>query len=246
MPFYSRPAIAMPVSPQSATMLYNGMIAPLVPYTVRGVIWYQGESNTNKPHLYRSLFPAMIRDWRKKFVNPGMPFYFVQIAPYEYGARVHSELLREAQLMSLSLDHTGMAVTLDIGNTKNIHPANKQAVGERLARWAFAKTYRYNLAYSGPLPYTTKVRNDRIILTMKNAERGLKLMLREGKNGFQVAGGDRKFVDANVKVERYRLVVSSPEVPHPVAVRYAFSNTSEATLFNSAGLPAPSFRTDDW
>jgi sialate O-acetylesterase len=244
--FENRPKPPAPFSPSSPTALYNGMVNPIVPFAIRGVIWYQGEENRDRPEPYRRLFPAMIDDWREAFHCGEFPFYYVQLAPYDYGSTTRSQLLREAQLQALSTKNTGMAVTLDIGDPKNIHPANKQDVGKRLALWALAKTYGKPESFSGPLYYRKVQKEGRIVLLFRHAEKGL--ILRESRegNGFQIAGGDKKFRDAIVTIEGSSVIVSHPDVPQPQAVRYAFTNTAEATLFNAEGLPAPSFRTDTW
>jgi sialate O-acetylesterase len=244
--FATRPTMPIDFSASTATTLYNGMISPLVPYAIKGAIWYQGESNVGQPRLYQTLFPLLIKDWRTSFNVGDFPFYYVQIAPFDYGTASHSEYLREAQTAALSVKNTGMAVTLDIGNARNIHPANKKDVGGRLALWALAKTYGKNMACTGPLYKSCKIRKGRVELSFSNTEKGLLLKTNGGASGFQIAGEDRMFKDAVVKVVKKTLVVSNPDIPRPVAVRYAFSNTPEATLFNSAGLPAPSFRTDVW
>lgn len=244
--FSSRPALSMEVGPNTPSALYNAMVAPLVPYGVRGTIWYQGESNTSDPAFYQQQFPLMIRNWRTAFENPAMPFYYVQIAPFDYGAERNSALLREAQLMTLSLSGTGMAVTMDIGDPKNIHPPNKTDVGRRLALCALARTYGMDVAYSGPLYAGAHTVRGRMELTFAHAEGGL--VLRPGKqgNGFQVAGPDSVFRDARVQVTGKTLTVWHPAIKHPRAVRYAFTNTAAGTLFNKQGLPASSFRTDSW
>jgi sialate O-acetylesterase len=245
--YFKRPNPPTDFSGYSPTALFNGMVSPIVPYTLRGVIWYQGESNAGQPQMYSKLFPMMINEWRTVFRNPEMPFYFVQIAPYKYDANTQSQLLREAQFNTLKVRNTGMAVTMDIGDPENIHPANKQDVGDRLARWALAKTYhKKNVMCSGPLYRTMKIKKNVIVLSFDYS--GEKLVLKGSPSaaGFQIAGEDRQFKDAIVKINGSTLVVSSPDIPHPVAVRYAFSNVSHATLFNKDGLPASSFRTDEW
>ena len=244
--FFTRPSLPIGIGPSTPTTLFNGMIAPLVPFTIKGAIWYQGESNVGNPMLYERLFPMMISNWRDAFASPSLPFYYVQIAPYEYGVRDRSQLLREAQLKTLALKNTGMAVTLDIGNPKNIHPANKPAVGERLARWALARTYGRTVAYSGPLLSKVRVHSGVVELKFEHAGKGLVVEDANGQNGFQIAGPDSVFRSATVKVSGDRLIVSNPEIPHPLAVRYAFTHAPAATLFNKDGLPATSFRTDDW
>ncbi len=244
--FAARPGLPMEVGPATPSALYNAMIAPLVPYAVRGAIWYQGESNTPDPAFYQQQFPVMIRNWRTAFENPAMPFYYVQIAPFDYGTERNSALLREAQLMTLSLAGTGMAVTMDIGDPKNIHPPNKTDVGRRLALWALARTYGKEVQYSGPLYAGSQTIRNRMILTFEHAGTGL--VLRPGKegNGFLVAGPDSVFREAKVQVRGNSLTVWHPAIKDPRAVRYAFTNTAAGTLFNKHGLPASSFRTDTW
>jgi sialate O-acetylesterase len=244
--FASHSGLPMDVGPSTPTALYNAMVAPLIPYTVRGAIWYQGESNTPDPGFYQQQFPLMIRNWRTAFANPAMPFYYVQIAPFDYGKDRNSAFLREAQLMTLSLEGTGMAVTMDIGNPKNIHPANKTDVGRRLALWALARTYGMGVKYSGPVYTGSKTIRGRMVLDFAYADKGLVLRPRKEGNGFQIAGPDSVFRDAKVQVRGKSLTVWHPAVKHPRAVRYAFTNTAEGTLFNNEGLPASSFRTDSW
>ncbi len=244
--FYNRPKLTIDFSAKTPTALYNGMLHPLIPFAIKGVIWYQGEENTGQPALYKKLFPAMINDWRSAFSCGDFPFYFVQLAPWDYGIVTKSQLLREAQLQTLSVKNTGMVVTLDIGNPNNIHPANKQDVGKRLALWALSKTYGRKIAYSGRIYKSMKIQRGRIILSFQYAEKGLVLKNLKAGNKFQIAGNDMRFKDADVKIQGNKLVVSHPEILSPKAVRYAFHNTDEATLFNKEGLPASSFRTDDW
>ena len=243
--FTSRPRLPIDFAATTATTLYNGMISPLVPYAIKGAIWYQGEANVDRPRQYHTLFPLLIKDWRRDFAVGDFPFYYVQIAPFDYGT-TQSQYLREAQTAALSVKNSGMAVTLDIGNAKNIHPANKRDVGQRLALWALARNYGHGGAYSGPIYKSCKVRKGSMELFFNHTGKALVLKSDDGVNGFQVAGFDRVFKDATVKVRGKTLIVSNPEIPHPVAVRYAFSNTPVGTLFNTAGLPAPSFRTDGW
>jgi sialate O-acetylesterase len=238
-----RPRLPIELSANSYSVLFNGMIAPLVPFGIRGAIWYQGEANTGNPTAYRSLLPLMIENWRANFRNAAMPFYFVQIAPFDYGSKLRSEYLREAQLLSLSVPNTGMAVTLDIGNAKNIHPANKRDVGSRLALWAMANVYGKKVTCSGPLYRSMKKKGESLVLSFNHAGRGL--VVRAG-GGFVIAGEDSSFREAVVKVQGTHLIVSHPEIRNPIAVRYAFANTSEGSLFNKEGLPASSFRTDNW
>ena len=244
--FYDKPKLKFELSPYSPTTLYNAMINPLVPYNIKGAIWYQGEANTGNPKQYQKLFPMMIQSWRDSWQLGDFPFYYVQIAPYNYGSQTFSELLREAQFKSLSVKNSGMVVTLDIGNPNDIHPSNKKDVGERLAFWALAKIYNKKIDYSGPVYKSMKVEKDKIKLTFDFAKSGLVLKELNGENNFMIAGADKVFKKAKIKIDGNRLIVFSDEVENPVAVRYAFTNISEATLFNKFGLPASSFRTDDW
>lgn len=242
--YLNRPKLSIEISAYMPTTLYNAMISPLVPYNLRGAIWYQGESNTGEPELYKTVFPMMINNWRNDFKNQ-LSFYFTQISPFRYDAGTNSQYLREAQFQSLSVPKTGMAVTLDIGNIENIHPGNKKDVGERLAIWALAKDYGKKVVYSGPLYKSYSIQKDKIVLAFDNSN-GLEIKLRDGKSNFQIAGDDKVFKDAFVNISDNKLIVSSPEVKEPKAVRYCWSDIAEGTLFNSAGLPASSFRTDDW
>lgn len=244
--FLKRPKLSVNLSAYTPTSLYNAMINPLIPYGIKGAIWYQGESNTDKPHLYSGFMKMMITNWRNDWKQGDFPFYYVQIAPYNYSAATKSQKLRHAQMQTLAVKNTGMAVTLDIGNPANIHPDNKTDVGERLALWALAKDYGKKIPYSGPLYKNMKVKAETAELSFNNADKGLVLKPLNGKFNFIIAGKDKIFKTADVKVSGNKLIVSSPEVKEPAAVRYAWSNTDEGTLFNGAGLPASTFRTDDW
>lgn len=232
--------------PNRAAILFNGMIAPLIPYGIRGAIWYQGESNAPDPAGYRKLFPAMIKDWRVRWGLGDFPFYYVQIAPYRYGTESDAAGLREAQRMTLSVRNTGMVVTTDIGNVDDIHPKNKQEVGRRLVLWALSKTYgKKGITFSGPLYRIMQVRKGRVRIYFDHVDGGLTAHGNTLKE-FSVAGEDRKFHDAVAVIDGQTVVVSSPEVPDPVAVRFGYTNTSEPNLFNKRGLPASPFRTDNW
>jgi sialate O-acetylesterase len=244
--YFNRPKLPMDVSENTPTSLYNGMIAPLIPYTIKGAIWYQGESNVGEADLYKIVFPIMIKNWRDDWKQGNFPFYFVQLAPWEYGDKSYSQNLREAQFLTLSTPKTGMAVTLDVGSPKSIHPSNKKDVGDRLALWALAKDYNKHVVYSGPLYKSMKVKNGKIILTFDQVGGGLVMDAKNGENNFLIAGEDKIFRKADVIIEGKKLVVSSQEVTSPIAVRYGWSNYVVASLFNKAGLPASSFRTDDW
>jgi sialate O-acetylesterase len=244
--FYKRPKLPIDFSQDTPSSLFNGMIDPLVPFTIKGVIWYQGENNVPNPDLYKKLFPSMITDWRRQFNVGEFPFYFVQIAPYDYGQNSKSQLIREAQFQTLSVRNTGMAVTLDIGNPKNIHPTDKEDVGKRLASLALAKTYGQKIPFSGPIFKSMKMTKGKVVLSFDNVGKGLVVKPLKGENNFKIAGEDKVFKKAIVKIEGSKLVVSHPEITNPIAVRYAWSNIDEGTLFNIDGLPASSFRTDDW
>jgi sialate O-acetylesterase len=233
--------------PGTPGVLYNAMIHPLLNYTIKGAIWYQGESNVMDARLYPALMNTMITSWRKNWAVGDFPFYYVQIAPFTYGEPFTGALLREAQLKCLATPNTGMAVTMDIaGDVTDIHPKNKLDVGKRLALWALHNTYgKADSSFSGPVYKAMKTEGSHIILEFLYADTGLKLS-KTGKNNFTIAGSDRVFYPATGKIQGNSLVVSSPKVKEPKAVRYAFTNTSVASLFNGEGLPASSFRTDSW
>jgi len=225
--------------------LYNAMIAPLVPYAIRGAIWYQGESNASKPHAYpyRRLFRTMIEDWRHAWGLGPFPFLFVQLANFQSNG--WWPLLRESQVEALGLRHTGMAVTIDIGMSKDIHPTNKQEVGRRLALAARAIAYREDVIYSGPLFRQLTAENGRLRVWFDHAAGGLEARGGGPLTGFLIAGEDGKFLPAEARIEGETVVVSTPEVRRPVAVRYAWSDDPvSANLINQAGLPASPFRTD--
>jgi len=230
--------------------LYNAMIAPLVPYAIKGAIWYQGESNASRAYQYRTIFPAMIEDWREQWDQGRFPFLFVQLANFRERNTepVESDWaeLREAQTMALDLKNTGMAVTIDIGEADDIHPRNKQDVGKRLAYWTLANDYRQRVAPSGPLYASSSFRGDKAIVRFKHVRGGLVAQGGELK-GFAIAGADRNFVWANARITPLnRVEVWSEQVSRPVAVRYGWSDNPECNLYNGAGLPASPFRTDDW
>lgn len=229
---------------QHTTVLFNAMINPITDYTIAGFIWYQGESEQGQPIRYRTLFPALITEWRKQWDNPELPFYYVQISPYRYSESGISYALREAQFMTLSIPNTGMAVTLDIGNRDNIHPKNKHDVGERLSRWALAKTYGKDIVYSGPIYTSMTVEKQNIRLAFESTGSGLKIS-EEIEGNFQIAGADGTFINAQVEVDGNTLLISSAEIAEPKHVRYGWSNWVQGNLFNREGLPASSFRTDD-
>lgn len=230
------------------TVLFNGMLRPLIPFAMKGVIWYQGESNADRAYQYRDLFPLMIRDWRNQW-NKDFPFYFVQLANFTQRADKPVESawaeLREAQTKTLDLENTGMAVTIDIGDAKDIHPKNKQEVGRRLSLIALNKAYNKSNNYSGPIYNKMCVRGNKIEISFNHAKGGLVAEGGELK-GFTIAGIDHKFYPAKAKIVNDKVIVSSEEVPYPIAVRYGWANNPECTLYNQTRLPASPFRTDDW
>ncbi len=244
------PVPRSPYDPNQPTVLYNAMIRPLIPYAIRGAIWYQGESNAGRAYQYRQLFPAMITDWRTHWDQGDFPFYFVQLANFlhpqaEPGDDAWAEL-REAQLMTLRLPNTGMAVTIDIGDADDIHPKNKQEVGRRLALNALRLTYGKDVENSGPLYDSMQIEGKRIRLTFTHVDGGLVAKGGGALKGFAIAGADKHFVWADAKIAGNTVVVSSHKVKHPVAVRYAWASNPVCNLYNKAGLPASPFRTDDW
>lgn len=247
----SRPPAPMgPDNQNTPYILYDSMIAPLVPAALRGVIWYQGESNAGRAAEYRSLLTDLIRCWRRDFGVGDFAFLTVQLANHMQAEDFQFEStwarLREAQLQTLAEPATGLAVTIDIGEATDIHPKNKQDVGVRLAQWALGKTYGRPVCPSGPLYKAMTVEGTRIRLRFTYADGGL-----VAKGGtlktFHVAGAERRFVSAEAVIEGDTIVVSSPEIANPVAVRYAWADNPEGcNLYNAAGLPASPFRTDGW
>ncbi len=242
-----KPAPAKPVPPadpsgrqSSPATLRNGMITPLIPYAMRGVIWYQGESNDARAKDYQKLFPAMIADWRKDWGRGDFPFLFVQIAPCN---RMSPEI-REAQLLTLGRSaNTAMAVTTDVGDAECIHPPRKEPVGARLALAARALAYGEKLEYSGPLFAGAKFTDGKATVSFSHTGAGL-LKKEGGLRGFTLAGSDKKFHPAHAEISGDQITVSSEQVPSPRAVRYGWSNVPEVNLFNSEGLPASPFRSD--
>ncbi|MEP6746757.1 MAG: sialate O-acetylesterase [Bacteroidota bacterium] len=234
-----------PIGPHhnnSPYKLYNGMIAPVLSYTIKGVIWYQGEGNAGRAAQYRRLFPAMINNWRDDFNNKKMPFYFVQISPHQS----QNPEIRDAQLYTLqTVPYTGMVVTTDNGDSLNIHPRNKKLVGERLSLWALKNEYgKKDIVVSGPLYKSMKATGNKIALRFDYAD-GL-----QAKDGdlkeFTIAGADENFVPAKATIEGNTIIVWSDTVAKPVAVRFAWRNVPHPNLYNKSDLPASPFRTDNW
>ena len=232
-------------------VLYNGKIAPLTNFAVRGFLWYQGESNRDNADLYQSLMPAFVADLRAKWGRGELPFYFVQIAPFNYeGADGTSAArLREVQLQNMKdISNSGMVTTMDVGHPVFIHPVDKETVGNRLAYWALAQTYGMKgFGYAPPVYKSMEIQENKIYINFDNAQRGLSPMWTSLK-GFEIAGEDKVFYPAFAEIETTtaRLAVSSDKVPRPVAVRYAYKNYVEASIFSIHGIPAAPFRTDNW
>jgi sialate O-acetylesterase len=236
-----------PGSPHTPSGLYNAMIAPLAPFTIRGVIWYQGESNAGRVdnELYRLLFPAMIQDWRNAWNQGAFPFLFVQLANFAPPAAGTWPVLRESQLATLELRNTGMAVATDVGDSNDIHPKDKQTVGTRLALAARAIAYGEKITYSGPVYRQAATERGEMRLWFDHTGSGLRAR-GDKLTGFEIAGADRRFVPAEARIDGATVIVSSPQVQSPAAVRYAWANDPVANLINAEGLPATPFRTDRW
>lgn len=250
-----------PDAPQRPSNLFNAMIYPMIPYAIKGVIWYQGEANARTgaqgAWMYRKLFPAMIEDWRERWGQGDFPFGWIQLANYratpeQPGPSAWAEL-RESQTLTLSLPNTGQALAIDSGEAGNIHPRDKQTPAHRLALWARARVYgERDLPYSGPMYESMQVEGRYIRLRFRHVYGRLRRMVTENApypsplQGFQIAGADRRWVWAQARIERDIIVVWSDEVAHPVAVRYGWADNPIANLYNLAGLPAVPFRTDRW
>jgi sialate O-acetylesterase len=267
-----KPALAKPApkkpsapdaSPNHPSVLFNGMIAPIIPLSIRGAIWYQGESNAGQNVQYRELFPAMITDWRTRWGQGDFPFLWVQLANYlarEDNPQDHSGRwpgLREAQSMTLKLPNTGQAVIIDIGEGSDIHPRNKADVGRRLALAARHVAYGEKLIHSGPVFKSMQVEGDKIRLSFEHVGGGLTIGVAppiridqeparpaEKLTGFAIAGADKKFVWADAVIDGDTVVVSSPQIKEPAMVHYAWNNNPECNLYNKEGLPASPFRTE--
>ena len=250
----ARPPHSLPLTyenyPTMPAILFQGMIQPLAPFSIRGAIWYQGEANTERAHQYQTLLPAMIRDWRDVFQQGDFPFHIVSLPKFmahreQPGDDSWAEL-REAQAFTArTVTNTALAVTIDTGEANNIHPQDKQVVGERLALCALANEYNQKVNYSGPTFVSTTPLPGALKLNFNHAEGGL--VVKGDKLGeFSIAGKDHQWHWADAKIEGDAVVVSSPLVTDPQAARYAWQANPQATLFNGAGLPAAPFRTDDW
>ncbi len=238
--------VALHIRKYGVGMLFNGMIAPLIPFAVRGGLWYQGEANSmpGRAEYYQYQLPLLMEDWRARWGQADFPFAWVQLPNFNGPGR-NWPLVREAMLKALRVPHTGMAITIDIGDPDNIHPTNKQDVGKRLALWALGDVYGRMVETSGPLPAGHKSGNGEVTVSFTHTGGGL--VAKGGAlQGFSIAGPDKKWVSAAARIAGDSVVVSNPEVKNPVAVRYAWANNPACNLYNGAGLPASPFRTDDW
>ncbi len=248
--YSTRPSALGADDPNSPTVLWNAMMKPLTPYAVAGAIWYQGESNADRAYQYRTLFPTMIRAWREAWAQPDLPFLFVQLANFNALATTPGESdwaeLREAQTMTLALPHTGMAVILDIGEADDIHPRDKKDVGLRLALQALKRVYGKEVVASGPMFAEASPDGAAMRIRFENLGGGLVTADGAPPKGFAISGSDHKWRWADARIDGGAVVVSNPDVPEPVAVRYGWADNPPNTLRNKAGLPAAPFRTDDW
>ena len=234
---------------QFPSLCYNAMINPLIPYAFKGIIWYQGESNTERAFQYRKAFPLLIKDWRQKW-NYEFPFYFVQLATFDTKGNSNEGSdwaeLREAQTMALSVPKTSMIVATDLGNPKDIHPTNKQDIGKRLANLALNNDYGKKRVCKSPQYKSMKIKGNTIIITFENINSILEIRGNELK-GFEIAGNDKLFYPVNGILKGNQVVLKSENIPHPKAIRFGWKgDDSECNLFNKEGLPASPFRTDDW
>ena len=230
-------------------LIFNAKIAPIIPFAIKGVIWYQGEGNAGRAYQYRTLFPLMINDWRIRWCQGYFPFLFVQLPGYssdQYQNEYEWAELREAQLLTLSQPNTGMTVTIDLDEKNNLHPTNKEDVGKRLALAARKIAYNKDVVYSGPIYKSMQIEGKTIRISFTHTGSGLNSINNQQLQGFEIAGQDMKFYKANAYIDGSEVVVFSAEVPLPVAVRYAWANSPIANLINREGLPASPFRTDNW
>ncbi|MDO9634512.1 MAG: sialate O-acetylesterase [Paludibacter sp.] len=226
--------------------LYEDMLARVIPFTARGVIWYQGEANASRAEQYKTLFPYLIQSWRQYFEQPDMPFYFVQLPKFGVkGANNTSWAeLREAQLETLiNIKNTGMAVTLDCGEETQLHPKNKKPVGERLAYIALNKNYAKDITFSGPLFKEMKINGNQVVVAFEHVGKGLTTKNNDEIKGFEISGDGKSFVKGNARIEKDKVIVQSDEIKKPVAIRYGWSNCPDANLYNIDGLMASPFRT---
>jgi sialate O-acetylesterase len=241
---------------RTPTTLFYGMLNPVIGYTIKGAIWYQGETNYINASVYTERFAAMVKEWRSLWAIGNFPFYYAQIAPFDYTRyskpedykpEYNSAYLREAQLKALDvIPNSGMAVLMDIGEKNNIHPIHKRVGGERLAYLALAKTYGFKgIGYDPPVMHGIEVKDSSLVVTFDNIPNGI-TSYGEKVTVFEIAGNDKKFYPADAVVRHKSVVLTSPQVPAPVAVRYAFKDFVVGQLFSNEGIPVPSFRSDNW
>ncbi|MEI8043838.1 MAG: sialate O-acetylesterase [Verrucomicrobiota bacterium] len=246
VPGKPRKRSAQEASKGNLGVLFNGKIAPLIPYGIRGAIWYQGEANAKgaKSRFYQYQLPLLVKDWRTRW-GYDFPFAWAQL-PNFAAAEADWPMIREAMLKTLALPKTGMGINIDIGEERNIHPKNKQEVGRRLSLWALGTVYGQKVvATSGPLPAGHEIRTGEVVLTFSHTDGGL--VAKDGElKGFVIAGKDKQWRPAKASIAGDKVIVSSPDVTQPAAVRYAWENFPVCNLYNGAGLPASPFRTDDW
>jgi sialate O-acetylesterase len=221
--------------------LYNGMIYPLIPFAIKGVVWYQGESNNDRPTQYQTILTTMIENWRQDFKQGDIPFLIVQIAPN----KDMSPEIRESQfLVQQQVKNTALIVTTDCGDAENIHPSHKQPVGERLAIAARALAYKEEIEYAGPTYHSFQIKRNEIFIRFTHTGKGLKSKNNTVLKGFTIAGIDKKFVQATAFIKGNQVIVSNDQIKNPVAVRYGWANVPDVNLFNVEGMPASPFRTD--
>jgi sialate O-acetylesterase len=237
-------------SSQHPTCLFNGMINPIVGYGIKGFIWYQGEWDRRDPYLYKGLMVNMIKGWRALWKRGPLPFYYVQIAPYDYKGALQDSVpyVREAQARVMkTLPHVGMAVSMDVGNKYTIHPPDKTTIARRLIYWALVDAYHWKgIAYESPSFQSMKINGSRVTVSFNHALHGL-TSFDHKINGFELAGKNKVFYPAEAKIKgSEKVVLHSDEVPHPVAARYLFKDWVDAHLYNTEGLPVAPFRTDNW
>ncbi|MCX6930657.1 MAG: sialate O-acetylesterase [Verrucomicrobia bacterium] len=251
-PQQPKPPVAPRLQSNHPANLFNGMIAPLIPYAIRGSIWYQGENNAHGEFtkLYAMQLPLMIQDWRQRWNEGNFPFAWVQLPNFhkrtnDPAAPADWALMRESMLHTLSVPNTGMAVGIDVGDPDNIHPKDKQTIGKRLSLWARAEVYGEKIPFSGPLLTSHRISDGEVTLSFDHTDGGL--VAKDGElRGFAIAGADQKWVWAKARIVDNQVIVSSSDVKSPIAVRYAWANNPDCNLYNGAGLPTSPFRTDDW